>query len=169
MADLYVSNSLSNLTVKFNITLRYFVLKGEEGDHKWVLEIGTTHLDLNGDHISSKKINLLSHNNLDEVIEENLALLSAQIDWSPIVNDNDPSFVSDFSPTGDNVEIISNVYFKIKEQLPSAGIDISTVKVYFDNGLKEFDITNDLIISGDPYEYAFEWKPDKRIYSRYDA
>ena len=168
MADLYVSNSLSNLTVKFTITLRYFVLKGEEGDHRWVFEIGTTHRDINGDIIPSRKVNLLSHNNLDEVIEDNLAVLCTQIDWSPFVGDNDPPYTSHFSPVGDDVEIGSNVHFTLKEQTPAAGIDISSVKVYFDNGLKEFDITNEVIVTGDPYEYSFEWEPAKRIYSRYN-
>lgn len=169
MADLYVSNSLSNLTVKFSITLRYFVLKGAEGDHKWILELGTTHPDINGDDISSIKVNLLSHANLDDVLEESLATLCDQIDWSPLITDNAPPFVSGFSPVGDNVEINSNVYFKIKELLPSAGIDISSVKVYFQNTDREFDVTSDLIITGDPYEYALEWSPDKRVYSRYNS
>ena len=57
---------------------------------------------------------------------------------------------------GDNVEIGSIVRFIIEEQLPSAGIDISSASVYFDNGFIEFDITDDLRVSGDPYEYTIE-------------
>lgn len=168
MADIYVRNSLStDLTVKFTMTLRYFIIRGEEGEHFWTLEIGTTHSGIGGANISSKKIHKVAANNLDEVIEENLALLAAQIDWSPLVRDNDPPYVATFSPVGDNVEMGSIIRFMIEEQLPSAGIDISSVSVYFDNEFVEFDITDDLRVSGDPYEYTIEWEPDGRVYKRY--
>ncbi len=74
MAEFYVHNSLNpNKVVKFNITLRYFVIKGERGEHMWVLEIGTTHLDAGGNDISAAKIHTISADNLDEVIEDALA------------------------------------------------------------------------------------------------
>ena len=168
MVDIYVRNSLStDLTVKFTMTLRYFVIKGEEGEHFWTLEIGTTHSGIGGADISSKKVHKIAANNLDQVIEENLALLAAQIDWEPLIRDNDPPYITDFSPVGDNVEIGSIVRFLIEEQLPSAGIDVSSINVYFGNGLTEFNVTNDIRITGDPYEYSVEWEPDGRVYKRY--
>lgn len=168
MADIYVRNSLStDLTVKFNMTLRYFIIKGEEGEHFWTLEIGTTHSGIAGADISSKKVHKIAASNLDRVIEENLALLAAQIDWNPLVRDTDPPYVINFSPQGDDVEIGTIVRFILEDQLPSAGIDVSSISVYFDNGYAEFDVTNDIKVSGDPYEYTVEWEPDDRIYKRY--
>ena len=43
MAELFVKHSLNPRKVaKFNLALRDFVLKGEEGEYFWLLEIGTT-------------------------------------------------------------------------------------------------------------------------------
>jgi hypothetical protein len=149
------------------MTLRYFVVKGEEGEHMWVLEIGTSHVGIGGAKISSRKIHNVNVDNLDQIIEENLAILASQIDWGNLLSDNDPPYLNNFLPAGENVEIGSNVSFTLKEQLPAAGIDISSIKVFFNNGAVEFDISNDIRISGDPYEYTIEWEPDDRIYSRY--
>ena len=169
MANFYVKNSLGNLTVKFNITLRYFVIKGEKGDHKWTLEIGTTHEDINGNDISAKKIHNISAENLDEVIESALADLCKQISWAPLVADKQAPFIDNFSPSGNNVPITSNVEITIKDKLPSAGIDISNMKVVLDNGVVNFNITSEVEVVDAYYnEYKLRWIPLLRVYNTYD-
>jgi len=169
MADIYVTNSLGNLTVKFNITLRYFVIKGERGEYCWTLEIGTTHEDINGDDISAKKIHNISAENLDEVIESALADLCSQIDWSPLVEDKRAPFVDDFSPSGNNVPITSNIEIIIKDKLPSAGIDISNMKITLNNGTQGFDITSEVEVVDAYYnEYKLKWVTPLRVYNTYD-
>jgi len=169
MAIFYVRHSLNpNKTVKFNITLRYFVIKGEEGEHMWTLEIGTTHKDINGDPISSKKIHKVSANNLDQIIEEAIADLCFQIDWTPLVVDKEAPFVYSFSPTGDNIPIASNIEIIIKENLPAAGIDLFSAKIILNNSMLDFDITDKVIVEGDPYIYTLKWSPELRIYNTYD-
>jgi len=169
MANFYVTNSLGNLTVKFNITLRYFVVKNEEGDYLWILEIGTTHEDVNGDPISAKKIHNITAENLDDVIETALADLSKQISWAPLVDDKRPPFVSNFFPVGNNVPIVSNIYVTIKDKLPSAGIDLSNMKVTLNNSVQDFDITNDVETVDSYYnEYKLKWVPPLRVYETYD-
>ena len=119
MTEFYVHNSL-NITksVKFNITLRYFVVKGEQGEHVWVLEIGTTHPDINGDPISAKKIHRISAEDLDEIIEDAVSEMCTQIDWSPFVSDTAAPYIDTLYPEdGTTVSIGSNVYIKIKEKL----------------------------------------------------
>ena len=71
MTELYVTNSLNyNKTVKFNLTLRYFVAMGERGEHVWILEVATTHAAADGSIIPSKKVHWLNGvENLDEAIE----------------------------------------------------------------------------------------------------
>lgn len=170
ITDFYVSNSL-NLTksVKFNITLRYFVPKGERGDHKWILEIGTTHLGANGFPIQSKKIHNISAENLDIIIEEALSSMCSQIDWSPFVADVDVPYVDTVYPVdGTTIPISSNLYMKIKERLPAAGIDLSDLKVMLNNSMTDIDITDQIDIKGDPYEYEFTWIPPLRVYDTYD-
>ena len=169
MAEFFVTNSLNcNKSVKFNISLRYFIIKGEEGEHCWVLEIGTTHKDINGDSISAKKIHKISADDLDQVIEEATAELCSQIDWSPLVDDKEAPFVDIFSPTGENVSIASNIYITIKDELLSAGIDLSNMKVILNNGMTDIDITSEIVTEGDPYEYKFKWITPLRVYDTYD-
>ena len=169
MAEFYVKNSLGNLTVKFNISLRYFVIKGEEGEHLWTLEIGTTHEDISGNDISAKKIHNISAGNLDEVIESALADLCSQIDWAPLVVDKGAPFVDNFSPSGNNIPITSDVRITIKDKLPSAGIDLSNMKVILNNSTQDFDITSEVEVIDVYYnEYKLRWTTPLRVYNTYD-
>ena len=166
MADLYVRNSLNyNLTVKFNMTLRYFIIKGKEGEHFWTLEIGTTH---SGTISPLRKIvHNISADNLDYVIEDTLGWLSSKIDWEPLVHDYDAPYVDRFLPQGDDVSLAASVFITLVDMLPSAGIDLSAVKITLNNSMVDFDITNEVEITGDPFEYVLRWDPVARIPSRY--
>lgn len=166
MADLYVRNSLNyNLSVKFNMTLRYFILKGGAGEHFWTLEIGTTH---SGTIYPLKKIvHNIAVDDLDNVIEETLGWLSSKIDWGVLVSDTDVPYVKEFLPYGDEASLASSVFITITDRLPSAGIDLSEVTVTFNNSMVDFDISNELLISGDPYEYVLRWDPVDRVPRRY--
>ena len=169
MAEFWVRHSLNlNKIAKFNITLRYVVEKSEHGEHVWVLEIGTLMPDINDDFMYSKKVHLMSANNLDEVIEEAVADLCARIDWSPFVEDKYAPNVSDVVPTGSGVSIANDVRFTLADELPSAGIDLSNVKVFLNNGMTEFDITSEVQVTGDPYQYEFKWSPQLRVYNTYN-
>lgn len=171
MAEFYVRNSL-NLTkaVKFNITLRYYVIKGVEGEHVWTLEIGTTYPDLNGDPISPKRIYNVSADNLDDIIESSLGELCAKIDWSPLIKDKEAPFVESTTPSdGDmNVSIYSTIGISLKDNLPAAGIDLSNMKIILNNSTVDFDITGEIEITGDPYRYDLKWIPPLRVYDTYD-
>lgn len=170
MAEFFVRHTLNyNKTVRFNITLRYFVIKGEEGEHMWTFEIGTTHEDMNGDSISSKKVHNISAENLDEVIETALADLCSQIDWTPLVDDKEAPLVDDFLPSGTDVSIGSNIRIIIKDGLPSAGIDLSNMKIILNNGMQNFDITSE-VETVDAYynEYELKWVTPLRVYETYD-
>jgi hypothetical protein len=171
MAEFYVRNSLNyEKAVKFNITLRYFVPKGYYGDHKWVLEIGTTYPDINGDRIIAKKIHNISAENLDQVIEEGVAELCAQIDWSPLVQDKDAPYIDSTVPEhGDtDVSIMTDIYITMKDDLPSAGMDLSNMKITLNNSMQTFDITSEVIIDGDPFEYVLRWTPPTRVFDTYE-
>jgi len=170
MAEFFVHNSLNpNKSVKFNITLRYFVIRNEEGEHMWTLEIGTTHTDINGDNISAARAHNISVSNFNDVIEDALVGLCAQIDWSPLSNDRTPPYVDMAVPAdGTTVSIESSVHIKLKDKLPSSGIDLSSAKIILHAGVTDFDITSEVTIDGDPYEYDLYWSPALRIYRRYD-
>jgi len=171
MAEFYVHNSLNpNKVVKFNITLRYFVIKGEKGRYMWTLEIGTTHPDVNGDNISPARVHYFSAQNIDQIIEESLATLCAQIDWSPLMVDRYAPYVDATTPTNGDTEtpLSVNIAIYLKDRLPSAGIDLSNLKVILNNGDVDFDITSEINIEGDPYEYVLTWSPPFRVQSTYN-
>ena len=135
----------------------------------WSLEIGTTHLDANGDDISAKKIHNISSENLDDVIESALSDLCSLIDWSPLVEDRREPFVDSYSPSGSSVPITSNIKMMLKDNLPSGGIDISDIKVVLNNSVQDFDITEDVELVDQYYnEYEFKWTPPLRVYDTYD-
>lgn len=171
MAEFYVRNSLNlTTTVKFNITLRYLVSAANRGDHIWVLEIGTTYPDADGNAISARKKHVISVEDLDELIEDTVSEMCALIDWSPLVDDKKAPYVTEVIPSDStDVSIESNVYFTITEDLPAAGIDLSGVKVVLNNGTTEFDITGEIESAGDPYEYELKWTPPLRVYSTYEG
>jgi len=135
----------------------------------WTLEIGTTHEDMNGDSISAKKIHNISAGNLDEVIETALADLCSQIDWTPLVDDKEAPLVDSFLPSGNNASIGSNIRIIIKDGLPSAGIDLSNMKIILNNGMQNFDITSE-VETVDAYynEYELKWVTPLRVYETYD-
>jgi len=168
MAEFYVSNSLnSEKAVKFNITLRYFVTTQSKGDHKWVLEIGTTYSGADGNSISAKKVLLIDVEDFDAIIEDSVASLCSGIDWTPLAMDGESPYVYECIPISSGVSIGSNISFTLNDLLPSSGIDLSAVKVTLNNSMTDFDITGDIQIEGDPYEYTIRWNPPGRVYSRY--
>jgi hypothetical protein len=171
MTELFVTNSLNyHKTVKFNLTLRYFVIKGERGEHMWTLELATTHAAADGSVIPSKKIHWLNGAvDLDEVIENSLAELCTYIDWTPYLKDLEaPNVISTIPENDTTVSIRSNVYINLKDYIPSAGIDLSEMKVILNNGTQDIEITEEVEITGDPYEYQLFWKPPIRVEDTYD-
>lgn len=171
MAEFFVRNSLNlNKAVKFNITLRYFVIKGVKGEYVWTLEIGTTYPDVNGYPISPKRVHTTSADNFDEVIESELAEMCTKIDWSPLVQDREPPYVDSTSPVNGetDVNINSNVDIALRENFPAAGMDLSNMKITLNNSMVDFNITGEVEIEGDPYRYDLKWRPPMRVYNTYD-
>lgn len=162
MAELFVRNSLnSRKSVKINIALREFILSGEEGDRKWVLELGTHEPTASGINILPEVIYNISESNIENEVENAIARICSQIDWSDFEIDREAPYMYYSFPTGDNVPIKSVIRMTIKDDLPSSGVDLSEMIVTFNNGDVDFDITSEIEISGDPYEYKLFWPPPK--------
>lgn len=162
MAELYVKHSLNPYkTVKVNVALREFIVPNEEGERVWVLELGTRARDVAGDKILPVYIHNVSESNIEDEINKAISSICNLIDWTEFEEDVKPPRLVYFKPTGDDVSIDSFIEFKVKEELPAAGIDRSAMTVTLNNGQHDFDITSELEVQGDPYEYVFRWKPPK--------
>jgi hypothetical protein len=154
--------------VKFNVNLVNFYPKGYEGDPRWILEVATTYPSVSGTAIAPCYVDVIGPDeNIDDLISEGVSNLASQIDWGPFIKDLDDPYVSSFLPVDTNtVPIESNVYLDLKDSMPSAGMDLSEIKVIINNGVEDFDITSDCIIEGDPLYYKIKWKPPIREYRR---
>lgn len=160
MAEVFIQHSLnSSKTIKCNLALRRFALKGGEGERKWLLEVGTTATTASGTEILPYYVNVLSEDTIEDEIEQAMASLCDQVDWSPFLEDKYAPYIDSFSPDGDDVPIKSAVEIVVADDLPSAGIDLSDLKVVMNNGVVNFDITSEVVITGDPYEYTLTWLP----------
>lgn len=171
MAHIFVRNSLNNTkTVKLNVTLPKYVAKEHaDGDPRWLLEVATTYLSASGTKIRPEFIDTtISDVNIDEVIEAAVTNIASQIDWEPFVEDTDTPYVTTTVPSSiGEVHIHSNVYIDIKDEVPSAGIDLSEVQIIVNNGTQDFDVTGECDITGDPFCFNIAWKPPMRQYSTY--
>jgi hypothetical protein len=125
--------------------------------------VGTDEVDKNGDPIKDVYANLVSLDNISDAIDLLVAKISKQIDWEPFDTDSIPPYVDSVYPVDYIAKIHDPVEFVIKERLPSEGIDLSTLKVTA-NGI---DITNEIDIKGNPYEYHLKWRPKFIVYDTY--
>ena len=165
MATYLLRNTLNpSKVVSCTITFRQLTNKGDNGEPIWVVEIRTLEPHKNGGDILPVYINYTSSDNLDLAIKEATNEISKQIDWSPLDEDTRAPYISSISPEiGDVVNINSNLTLNLKELLPSDGIDLSSISINI-NGI---DVTNELNISGTPYEYSITWNPPQRILDYY--
>ena len=162
MAQFLIRNSLNTQkVVKCGITFEQVTPKDYEGEPIWVIELATDESHKNGGNIPPEFINLTNLDNLDEEIEKAVEIISERIDWTLLEIDVRSPFVESCYPSDYEIDIESNIEIIIKDLLPAAGIDISSIVMTI-NG---FDVTSESEISGDPYEYTLKWKPFMRVYN----
>lgn len=164
MATYTIRNTLSpSKVVSCTITFRSIINKGEDGEPVWLVEINTVEPHKNGGTIPTEFIHLVSTTNLDAAIKKATEHISSQINWEPLVDDKTAPSITASSPINNSiVDINSDVWLDIKESLPAAGIDISSVKIF----VNDIDVSDQLDVDGDPYSYRIRWKP-MRVYDYY--
>ena len=164
MPDIIVKNNLNpHKAVRFSVNIVKYVDKNANGgEANYYLEIGTTHSGIIQKQIPPVYIDNVENDNLDAALSEALGKLSSYIDWGPLLHDKQAPKIKSVGPIGEDVSIYSNVTFTIVDEIPSTGIDLSDMKVMLDNGVVTFDITDELTVLGDPFEYTFSWSPKIR-------
>lgn len=164
MAQFLLRNSLNpQKVIKCGITFKQVVPKGGEGESIWVIEIGTNEPHKDGGVIPPEFINLITLDNLDQEIEKAIKTISAKVDWTPLESDIRAPFVYSCSPSEYEIDIDSSIEIILKDILPAAGIDINSIEMT----INDFDVTSELDISGDPYEYKIKWRPFMRVLDTY--
>lgn len=166
MAEFLLRNSLNpNKVVQCTISFRQLINKGEEGEPVWMVEIGTLEPHKDGGSIPPVFIHYTTSMNLDEAIRDATEEIAAKVDWAPITDDLRPPFVIYTEPASSEIaDIYSNVVVDIQDLFPAAGIDIDSITMTV-NG---FDVTSELDIEGDPYQYRVIWSPSIRVLDTYE-
>jgi hypothetical protein len=164
MAQFLLRNSLNpNKAVKCGITFRQVVPKEGDGEAIWLVEIATNEPDVSGNSIPPEYVNVRSLTYLGEEIKEAVENIAAKIDWTPLIDDTRVPYVDSIRPSDYEVELETSIEIVLKEILPAAGIDIDSI-IMTVNG---FDVTDELEITGDPYEYKVIWNPTMRVTEEY--
>ena len=160
MAEFVIRNNLNpHKAVKCTISFKQVTSKNREGEPLWFVELATSEKDKNGNSVRPVYIDNVTEGTLDAAITKATAILSDQIDWSPLIEDNRPPFVVTSYPDEQVVDINSLVTFTIRDIEPSDGIDPDSITMTV-NGL---DVTDELELVGSPFEYSITWKPKIRV------
>ncbi|MBV5347619.1 hypothetical protein JZU46_05325 [bacterium] len=161
MAELFVQHTLNpHKVAKFIVNLRSYVLRGEDDTgYKWVLEIGTTSLKADGTNIKPSYVHNVTEATIEKEIEKAISYMCSLMDWSDFDEDRYPPYFTYFYPKGNNVPSKTVVTFNVAEDAPSSGVDLSGMVVTLNNGDVDFDITSEILVTGDPYDYTLSWIP----------
>jgi len=164
MAEYLLRNTLNpSKVVSCSVTFRQLINKGEDGESVWLIEISTVEPHKNGGKIPPEYIHYNSSTNLDEAIKESTEKLASKINWFPLTEDTRGPFVFNYEPVSTIVDIYSKVLVDIKDILPAAGIDIDSIEVV----VNDIDVTDEIELIGDPYEYRILWQPKVRVLDYY--
>jgi hypothetical protein len=164
MAEYLLRNSLNpGKVVSCSVSFRQIVNKGEEGEPVWLVEIRTLEPHKDGGSIPPEYIHYTNDQNLDVAIRKATQRIASKVNWEPTITDIRPPFVVDYSPRSDVVDIYSDVMVDITDILPAAGIDPDSITMTI-NGL---DVTDEIELIGDPYNYRVMWQPKIRVLDYY--
>lgn len=166
MAEYLIKNTLNPYkVVKCDITFRQLVNKGRGCDPVWLVQLSTSEPHKDGGTINPEFINVSSLKNLDSEIKDATEAIASQVDWGDLQSDVTPPFVNQYSPLQNdkNASIFSDVVVSLKDGFPSTGIDPGSVRMYV-NG---FDVTDEIELIGDPFEYKVVWRPQARVKDYY--
>jgi len=159
MPDILVTNpNFDGSSITVNVDLVSIVPKNELGDHKYIFTIGTFYKDTNGDSIDPIYVHSTSIKGFWDSLPDALESICSKIGWGEYKTDNVCPYVNYYSPKGEDVSLYSSVVVNIKDDYPSTGIDVDSIKVYINN----IDVTEDIVVDGSYNDLKLMWNPKKR-------
>ena len=169
MAHIFVKNSLSELKAAMvDINFVKSVTTSSKGDNIYLLTAGTTYPTNSGSGVSLTYIDKVSdYTNLDYAVDTVVSKIASQIDWLPLSLDTESPHIEGYGPVGSTASIASNIYIEVRDDMPSAGIDLSNMQVILSTEGSSFDITDECVVNGDPLFYKIFWSPPIRVQQLY--
>lgn len=162
MATYFLRSTLNpDKVVKCILTITKTVPLDNEGEPVWIVTVGTQepHKDT-GEAIPQAIAHLTEEANLDDTIRELTEELAAQVDWGDEIEDTRPPYVYYHDPEQyEIVSLYSNVHVYLRDNLPGNGIDAATITM----SVNGFDVTDEIKIKGDPFDYRIEWNPPLKV------
>ena len=160
MPDITVINPNSdNGIITIHVNLDSIVPLGELGDHKYVFSIATLYKDKNGDSIKPIYVHNVAINGFWNALPKAIESICDQVDWGSINIDRTKPYVSYYGPSGNTASLFSSVVVRLKDDYPSMGIDMDSIKMY----INDMEVTDDLIINGVYKDIKLIWNPKKRV------
>lgn len=157
MAEVLVQNMRNpEQAITVMVTLKRLIVKDQGPDVKWVLEASTDELDAEGELIPSSIKYLSNQDTLTEDINELIEELCSKVDWEYLPDTTPPEVVSHWPLSGaTGVSVETDILINLTEEVPSAGIDLNSIKVR----VKGYDITDQITVTGDIHACSIQFTP----------
>ena len=165
MADFFIRNPLKPTQMyTISITMRQVVMPTTDpslsGELVWVLEAATLAKDCDELTIPAEKVFVRNYNTIDEEINNLVNKISSQMCWE-LVEDTNPPYLLEQYPESNDIDIPVTATISIRladgleKEFAASGINKNSIKFY----MKGFDMTSQLIIEGNPWDYSFDFTP----------
>lgn len=168
MAEVLVQNMRNpDEVISVMVTLKQMIIATDGSmDRKWVLEASTNSTDANGDLVYPEVMYLSNRDTLSDDIQDLISNLCAKVGWT-YEPDYDPPQIIGHWPLADddNVPVTTDIVINLAEPPPSAGIDLSSIKLT----VKGFDLTDQATIKGDIHSCSIVVTPGTRYQSAVDS
>jgi len=164
MAEVIIQN-LRNLDqiVSVMVTIRKTIIPEHSGGGTmWIIEASTDEPDANGDLIPPVRLWSSSYDTLTEDINSIINELAQKVNWDYEPDYEPPEIKSHWPISGaTGISVDTNIRINITEDAPSAGIDLSSIRVR----VKGFDLTSQVSIEGDVRSCSVSLTPGSKYQS----
>lgn len=145
-----------------------------EGDQIWIMVVAPPREELDkdtGQPIPPEIINIVSLDTLHLEIEAAIGRIGSRVEWPSLQPDTSPPQLFSIDPPLDqttDVSIFNNIVVRLKEPLPAAGLDLSTLNMKI-NGLPVVtsgiaEVGEDVEFRGNIFDFQLIHRP-KRDFS----
>jgi hypothetical protein len=106
-----------------------------------------------GAPIPPEIVNLISEDTVHEELQAAMGRIGSRVEWPALHPDTQPPQLADINPSlnAEDVNIFSNITYRLKEPLPASGLDLATLNMTL-NGLPV--ITSGVAESGENVDFS---------------
>jgi hypothetical protein len=147
MAEVFVQNLRDpSQRIGIMVTIKRMAIRQEgSGTLMWVIEASTKEVDAEGNAIDPVYKWTSNQTTFTDDINDLINTLCKQINWVYYPDDTPPRVLSHWPIVNDTgVPVDSEIVINIAEELPSSGLDLSSIQVK----VKGFDLTDQVTIKG---------------------